>query len=827
MSVTDLGEPALVRAASIEIARGTVLAGRYQVEAVIGKGGSGIVLRAFDRVAQVPVAVKILKAELASDPRWIERFSRELRLARQIQHPNVCRVFDIGQADGHWFITMELATAGTLRDQLAPGHGLRPVEERVVDVRAVVAGLAAIHDAGIVHRDVKPDNFLRMQDGRLVLSDFGLATNPGEAPTVSIMVGTPYYMAPEVVMGEPATQRSDVWATGVVIHEILTGSRPERSCPTRARPAKAAAGTTRLEKALLRLAGPCLATEPSDRPEHGGALQRCLDAAIATPRRFGLFGPSARGRQLAWSVVALATLALFAVSGRRLWQPAAASSSEGSRQAALITTTGTPRDWSVGAKRLAELDGRLHCFSILPAPHTARVVWGTPRRAQDIDLVTGVRTASPLPREAFAVGCPQLAPQGERLLFTHQPAAASPQIMLANADGTDAKTLTNGTEPVWLPNGQEFLFNLDASHAGVFSLPTMSYNLLNEDRGQSKKLLYRKAISAQGDLLAIIYNSDNMKSRVLEMHSLPSLDVVETWKVPFSILGVSFDDQRLFLTDIDNGGALERLDWRSGRAERVGKVPGHSLRSVISASAGPKVLLSSARRDDAWVFEPGQVPRQLTDDGRSYSASWSPSGEILVGRLLDDGRFVIVLYDRNGKSRQVTNGPSDSVPSFSADGSEWLYAAYDRKAIVRCKGDLCGEVVHHEQLPMWPVLAPDRQLIAFVTGYGAPRIHVVRANGEGKRDLGPTAFECPPIWTSSRSLWAFSGAGATREWVEIDVATGTRTGRSKPATTFDPDEGECGWESETPTSAFYRPVRIIPRESWEIATQTARLPGLD
>jgi eukaryotic-like serine/threonine-protein kinase len=96
MSVTDLGEPALVRATSMEIARGSLLAGRYQVEAVIGKGGSGIVLRAFDRVAQVPVAVKILKPDLASDPRWVERFSRELRLARQIQHPNVCRVFDIG-----------------------------------------------------------------------------------------------------------------------------------------------------------------------------------------------------------------------------------------------------------------------------------------------------------------------------------------------------------------------------------------------------------------------------------------------------------------------------------------------------------------------------------------------------------------------------------------------------------------------------------------------------------------------------------------------------------------------------------------------------------
>src|SRR3954463_14163601 len=109
MSITALGEPSLVRASSTEIARGEVLDGRYQIEAVIGKGGSGIVLRAFDRVAQALVAVKILNPEFAKDPRWVERFSRELRLGRQIQHPHVCRVFDLGEADGHWFLTMELA----------------------------------------------------------------------------------------------------------------------------------------------------------------------------------------------------------------------------------------------------------------------------------------------------------------------------------------------------------------------------------------------------------------------------------------------------------------------------------------------------------------------------------------------------------------------------------------------------------------------------------------------------------------------------------------------------------------------------------------------
>ena len=177
-SFTDVGDEPFIAAPVLEIERGAVLAGRYQIETTIGKGGSGVVLRAFDRIAQAPVAVKILKPELAADPRWVERFSRELRLARQIQHTNVCRVFDIGEADGHRFLTMELASEGTLRHRRARRSGARDRSPRGSPTRARWwPGMAAIHAAGIVHRDVKPENLLRMEDGRLVVSDFGLATN--------------------------------------------------------------------------------------------------------------------------------------------------------------------------------------------------------------------------------------------------------------------------------------------------------------------------------------------------------------------------------------------------------------------------------------------------------------------------------------------------------------------------------------------------------------------------------------------------------------------------------------------------------------------------
>src|SRR4051812_35443170 len=270
-SVTAVAdEPAITREHAPEVQPGDILAGRYQIEAVLGKGGSGVVLRAFDRVSATVVAVKVLKPALTHDPRWEKRFSRELRIGRPIQHPNVCRIFDIGDADGYRFLTMEYATGGTLRDLIKQNKPLRLLPERLADAAGAIAGLTAIHAAGIVHRDVKPDNMLRMEDGRLVLSDFGLATDLPDSTMVSVFVGTPHYMAPEVREGDPATMRSDVWSLGVVLHEILFGKRPEkrsaRSVSGVSKSTSAATSSSTIERAIRALCEKCLADDPADRP---------------------------------------------------------------------------------------------------------------------------------------------------------------------------------------------------------------------------------------------------------------------------------------------------------------------------------------------------------------------------------------------------------------------------------------------------------------------------------------------------------------------------------------------------------------------------------
>src|SRR4029078_12409199 len=133
-SVTAVAdEPAVTRERAPDVKPGDVLAGRHHIEAILGKGGSGVVLRAFDRVSATVVAVKVLKPWLTHDPRWEKRFQRELRLVSPIRHPNVCRIFDIGDADGYRFLTMEFATGGTLRDLIKTNKPPRPLAERLDD----------------------------------------------------------------------------------------------------------------------------------------------------------------------------------------------------------------------------------------------------------------------------------------------------------------------------------------------------------------------------------------------------------------------------------------------------------------------------------------------------------------------------------------------------------------------------------------------------------------------------------------------------------------------------------------------------------------------
>jgi hypothetical protein len=236
---------------------GTLLAQRYRVVSLLGRGGMGEVYRVNDLLLGQTVALKFLPAQLTSDERTRERFRNEVRTARQVSHPNVCRVYDIGDAEGSTWLSMEYVDGEDLASLLRR-IGRLPIDKAMEIAGQLCAGLAAAHDKGVLHRDLKPRNIMLDGQGHLRITDFGLAGLAGEVK--DIRSGTPGYMAPEQQAGKEVTARSDIYALGVVLHEIFTGKRPSADST---HPELA----PEVESVIRR----CLAEDPAKRP--GTALQ--------------------------------------------------------------------------------------------------------------------------------------------------------------------------------------------------------------------------------------------------------------------------------------------------------------------------------------------------------------------------------------------------------------------------------------------------------------------------------------------------------------------------------------------------------------------------
>lgn len=203
---------------------GQLIAGRYEVRAHLGSGRTGVVYRVHDRDLSEDIALKVLHPELAEQPRELERFRRGVRLARKIAHPNVCRVFDLGEVDGLVFVTMELLPGETLRARIAAGAG--SLSERLRLFKYTACGLAAVHAEGILHGDIRPEKVLVREDGTTVVSDLGFAMAPDEIMRFTRYAGSAVYMSPEQLRGEPLNVRSDVFALGLLGYELVTGERP-------------------------------------------------------------------------------------------------------------------------------------------------------------------------------------------------------------------------------------------------------------------------------------------------------------------------------------------------------------------------------------------------------------------------------------------------------------------------------------------------------------------------------------------------------------------------------------------------------------------------
>jgi len=283
-------DPRAPRAIDAAITAGTVLGGRYELVRRIGGGSMGAVWRVHDLRADEDIALKVLPPRASAEA--LARFRREVTLARRIAHPNVCRVFDLGDPDGLHVLTMELITGENLRARLVRGPLAWPEAKALI--ADILAGLAAVHAAGVVHRDIKPENIVVAADGRAVIVDFGLACTPAIDVATVPEVGTPQYMAPEQLAGEAVDPRSDVFAAGIAIQEILDGRPPFEGATAalvssailrdRPRPLEGRAVPDELRPAVAQVLARALGRDRATRPADAGELRRDWLAAIAGAR---------------------------------------------------------------------------------------------------------------------------------------------------------------------------------------------------------------------------------------------------------------------------------------------------------------------------------------------------------------------------------------------------------------------------------------------------------------------------------------------------------------------------------------------------------------
>jgi eukaryotic-like serine/threonine-protein kinase len=270
---------------------GQLFADRYEIQSVLGKGGMGIVYKAQDRDLDDVVAIKTLRSEaLSADPTLLDRFKQEIRLARKITHPNILRTHDLGETNGLRYLSMEFVKGITLKqmveqDQIIP----TPVALRVA--KQICAGLAAAHEVGVIHRDIKPQNIIIEPTGGLKVMDFGIArlTQDRGMTATGTVIGTPDYMSPEQARGLNLDFRSDIYSTGVVLYELFTGTLPfEGDTPlavvlkhVQEKPPSPQAKNPKIDPKIAAIILKCMQKDPDDRFQSVNQLYEALTRGTA------------------------------------------------------------------------------------------------------------------------------------------------------------------------------------------------------------------------------------------------------------------------------------------------------------------------------------------------------------------------------------------------------------------------------------------------------------------------------------------------------------------------------------------------------------------
>jgi Tol biopolymer transport system component len=724
--------------------------GPYEILGAIGAGGMGEVYRALDSRLGREVALKIVPGSFARDPDRLRRFEQEARAVAALNHPNILAVFDIGQDEGSPFLVSELLEGESLRDLLDRG----PLTQRkTIEYGVQIAhGLAAAHEKGIVHRDLKPENIFVTKDGRIKILDFGLVklVQPvGEAensvllatvtsgPTVAgVVLGTPGYMAPEQVRGQAADARTDIFAFGAVLYEMLSGMRAfRRDTPAetmtailREDPPEIEDATRPVSPALDRIVRRCLEKGPEQRFQSARDLSFTLSALSGTDAsgftKSAMAAPAVP-RHISWRVWAPLAAATIAVAAGAWWiarQPSApaarmqfaitvggevnnmAISADGKMLAYVSpdAKSGIPmlfvqRIGSANATELAATEGASYPFW---SPDDTAVGFFANSRLEKISIANG--SLQTLARVNFARG----GTWGSKNVILYTPDPGGP-IWRVNADGSGAAAFTSPNTnidshrwPLFLPDGDHFLFL--AARFGTAAEDAVSAIYLSSLSGkQFTKLVTARSnpAYAEGSLLyldeqkALRAVSLDPEKGVISGEPRVIVDVVGFQpSVYWGAFAVSLNGTVIYSATAE--AAQSGLTWYDATGKELGRVGESGVQANPSLSPdGNRVTVDitdlKANNTDVWIDElsKGTSTRFTFDPAEETNGVWSRDGKMIAYRTVANGSG-LNLKDASGlqpeKSlvkiknamKNIDNADSyDVIPnSWSSEDSEILCA---------------------------------------------------------------------------------------------------------------------------------------------------------
>jgi Tol biopolymer transport system component len=829
----------------MSLAAGTKL-GPYEIQSPLGAGGMGEVYKARDTRLDRTVAIKILPDALAADPQFRERFDREARAISQLEHPHICALYDVGEHSGTAYLVMQHLDGETLADRLA--KGALPLDQALTIAIAIASALDKAHRAGIVHRDLKPGNIMLTKAGAKLL-DFGLAkssapvvasaglsmlpTTPPNLTAHGTILGTFQYMAPEQLEGGDADARTDIFAFGAVLFEMLTGRKAFEGksqasligAIMHAKPPPIAASLPLTPLSLDHIVGRCLAKDPDERWQAAGDVMRELQWIAADGPGMSNTIPAPQRRSTTWAGFAVAVLALLIAVGLGGWMwlrpvpqaepirfvvlppngqrfsasgPGQLSISPDGRRLAFVTQdSGGHSLWvrELGSLAARQLPGTENAWQPVWSPDSRHLAFGTiaagDGKVKRID-VSGGRPL--LLFEAQNEGSRiAWSPQG-LMLFTGTDGrlyrnVESGGIPVRVTELDTARDETTHTWPIFLPDGRRFIFlarsndQKNALYLASLDSPARTHliDVLSSVEYTPGYLLYQR----EGTLMAQPF--DERQGR-LTGDAAPIVENVLYNPIHGrGAFSVSANGVLVYLTGTGVGSQL--LTWFDATGKALGTVGAPGLYSLPRLSPDNRRVvvarMEPAARSDIWLIDLDRgVPSRFTSDPAADQAPvWSADGARVVFRSNRKGVYDLYQRASGGATADevLFESPEAKVPTgFSPDGTLLLFnriMGRDKKTDIWAlpmTGDrMPFPVVSTAFNESLAVFSPDGRWIAYVSDdAGANHVFVEPYPSNGVKVRLSTTSGNWPAWSGDGKKVFYSTSDSHLMAVDVAIVGG-------------------------------------------------------